>query len=634
MLGTTLRGRFKILNQLGSGAFGQTYLAEDEHHLKRPQYVVKRFKPQVRHPEVLRKAQDLFEREAEVLDQLGHHDRIPRLIAYFEEEINGNQEFFLVQEFVEGKDLTHELIPGQLMSEARVVSLLKDVLEILEFVHQQNAIHRDIKPSNLIRRQRDGKIALIDFGAVKQVTGLEDSDEPEPPSSPHPTVIGTRGYMPPEQFAGHPKRRSDLYALGIVGIQALTGELPETMPRDSRTGQVIWRDRTSVTPELANILDKMACEDCDRRYKNTAAILQDLQRLEDSDHLELEQSIPISAAVTQLPVEPTPSKNRSTFRSMPPVKWQIMGVGALILAVVGGFWYSQVASGSNCLGQDVPMGLFSYGGSTTWAPIRDKVDSKLQERCPPFRLRYTHPTVGDPGSGTGIQQLLRGQIDFAQSSRPLVSSEIQDAQGFKLREIAVAIDGIAIAVHPDLNIPGLTVTQLRDIYTGAITNWSQVGGPDLPITPYSRRVEAGGTVEFFVESVLVGQRLGDTIVYVPNTTAGLQAVSSNLGGIYYASAPEVVGQCTVRPLPIGHQPDLLVAPYQEPYVPVSDCPNERNQLNLNNLQSGNYPITRKLFVIVKENGQIEENAGEAYTNLLLTPQGQELIEQAGFVRIR
>ncbi len=286
--------------------------------------------------------------------------------------------------------------------------------------------------------------------------------------------------------------------------------------------------------------------------------------------------------------------------------------------------------------QNVPEGLFNYGGSTTWAPLRLEVDPAIQTVWPKFRLRYTDPTSGAPGSGTGIKMLLDDQLAFSQSSRPLKDEEYQRAEqrGFTLEEIPVAIDGIAVAVHPDLTLPGLTVAQLKDIYTGKLINWNQLGGPDLSITPYSRRIEEGGTIEFFAENVLAGEEFGANVEFIPTTTQALRAVAENPGGIYYASAPEVVPQCTVKSLPIGREAEELIPPYQEPFVPLSQCPTQRNQLNADAFQSGDYPITRRLFVIVKQNEQLDEQAGEAYARLLLTAQGQELISEAGFVSIR
>lgn len=297
-------------------------------------------------------------------------------------------------------------------------------------------------------------------------------------------------------------------------------------------------------------------------------------------------------------------------------------------------------SKSNCesfaQGQNIPTGLFNYGGSTTWAPIRRDVDPVIQSICPQFRLRYTEHPTRTPGSGTGIEMLLENQLDFSQSSRSINDEEQQLAQqkGFKLKEIPVAIDGIAIAVNPELNVPGITVDQLRQIYTGQITNWNQVGGPGLKITPYSRGKEDGGTVEFFIDNVLEKKDFGNNVERVYSTTEALRKVTETPGGIYYASAPEVVGQCKVNPLPLINKSNQRVPPYKLPFIPPAQCPNQRNQLNASALQSGQYPITRKLFVIVKQNNGIEQQAGEAYANWLLTAEAQQLLEKAGFVRIR
>lgn len=286
--------------------------------------------------------------------------------------------------------------------------------------------------------------------------------------------------------------------------------------------------------------------------------------------------------------------------------------------------------------QNVPSGLFNYGGSTSWAPIRAIAAPKIETSHPEFRLRYVEPTSVAPGSSSGIRMLIEGTITFAQSSRPLLDHELSRAvvRGFSLKQIPIAIDGLAIASHPDLNIPGLTLDQVKAIYLGKITNWKQVGGPDLPIKPYSRPINDGGTVELFVQDILAGQPFGANIEFVATTTQALQKLASNKGGIYYASAPEVVPQCTIKPLPLGRQPGKFIPPYREPFVKQSQCPSQRNQLNIQAFQTGQYPITRNLFVVVKQNGQVEQQAGEAYANLLLTEQGQVLIDSAGFVRIR
>lgn len=159
-----------------------------------------------------------------------------------------------------------------------------------------------------------------------------------------------------------------------------------------------------------------------------------------------------------------------------------------------------------------------------------------------------------------------------------------------MKQIAVAIDGLAIAVNPNLNIPGLTVEQLQSIYKGKITNWNQVGGSDIPIKPYSRRVSDGGTVEIFVQDILGGQAFGNNVQFVSTTTQALEKVSLSLGGIYYASAPEVVPQCSIKPLPLGRTQKEYIAPYQEPFVSPNECPNKPNKLNIEAFQSGSYPM--------------------------------------------
>jgi phosphate transport system substrate-binding protein len=268
--------------------------------------------------------------------------------------------------------------------------------------------------------------------------------------------------------------------------------------------------------------------------------------------------------------------------------------------------------------------------------IRATVNPTIAKAWPQFQIRYTDPPTGSPGSSQGIKMLLQDQLSFAESSRSLTIEEYQNAveRGFKLKQIPVAIDGLAIAVNPDLNLKGITLNQLKEIYIGEITNWRQVGGPNLPITAYSRSPEMGGTIDFFQENILQDQPLGDDVQFVRDTTEGLRNVARNRGGIYYASASAVVPQCTVKAIPLGRTLTSLVSAYKEPITPRSQCPTQRNRVNQQDFKTGKYPITRRLFVIVKENGQLDEQAGNAYANLLLTNEGQDLIQQAGFVKIR
>lgn len=288
--------------------------------------------------------------------------------------------------------------------------------------------------------------------------------------------------------------------------------------------------------------------------------------------------------------------------------------------------------------QNVPQGLFTYGGSTTWIPIHEPINQAITAALPDFRLRYTLPSNGAAGSGTGVKMLLDGQLSFSESSRPLKPAEYEAAQqrGFTLEQIPAAIDGIALAVHPNLGMEGLSVDQITAIYTGAITNWAELGGPDLPVVPYSRSPEAAGTAKYFLDEVLEAGTYGETVVFVDDTTTGIRQVLNNPGGIYYASAPEVVNQCSIYAIPVAAQgqSDDFIPPYADSWKTGQDCIDQANTVNKDAFREGTYPLTRRLFVIVKADGSSDESAGRAYVNILLSPEGQTLIEQTGFVSIR
>jgi tetratricopeptide (TPR) repeat protein/tRNA A-37 threonylcarbamoyl transferase component Bud32 len=266
-----LGGRYQIIRQLGSGGFGQTFLAEDQHLPGKPFCVVKHLKPKANHPDLREAAQRLFEGEAAALYTLGHHAQIPRLTAHFQQE----SEFYLVQEFIQGTVLNQELQQRRTLTEVEVLDFLIEVLSVLEFIHQNQIIHRDVKPANLIRRQTDGKIIVIDFGAVKHLT-----QQPWLIDAPTMTVaVGSSGYSPPEQLAGKACFASDVYAVGMIGLQALTGIAPKALPIDTQTHEVRWRDRVTVSRGLADILDRMVRYDFRQRYQSVSAVLTDLQAL-------------------------------------------------------------------------------------------------------------------------------------------------------------------------------------------------------------------------------------------------------------------------------------------------------------------------------------------------------------------
>ncbi|HEY9908439.1 MAG TPA: serine/threonine-protein kinase [Thermosynechococcaceae cyanobacterium] len=271
IVGKLLAGRYTIVRLLGSGGFGETYVAEDVQRPGTPLCVVKQLRPASNNPKLFKLARRLFHREAETLEKLGKHPQIPQLLAYFEEE----QEFYLVQELVVGHPLSQELSLGRQLPEARVVGLIQELLRILEFVHSQRVIHRDIKPSNIIIRDSDNKPVLIDFGAVKEIHQLAEDWE----QSGITVGIGTQGYMPNEQCAGNPRFNSDIYAIGITAIQALTGLPPSQLKQDPDSGEILWKHRATVGHALAEVLSRMVRYEFTHRYQSVNEVRAALKEL-------------------------------------------------------------------------------------------------------------------------------------------------------------------------------------------------------------------------------------------------------------------------------------------------------------------------------------------------------------------
>ncbi len=274
MRGKLLGGRYQVLEVLAQGGFGQTYIAKDMHRPGNPQCVVKHLQPTTANSRFLQNARRLFQTEAEILEKLGHHDQIPRLLAYFEE----NQEFYLVQEFIQGYTLTAQLQPGKRWSESQVYQLLQEILGILVFVHSHGAIHRDIKPDNIIRRSSDGKLVLVDFGSVKQawtqvITAHEQTHSIFANHLSPTIAIGTPGYMPTEQGRGKPQPNSDIYALGMIAIQASTGINPTQLLEESDTGEIVWQHQANVSSAIASVITKMVRYNFRNRYQTAKEAL-------------------------------------------------------------------------------------------------------------------------------------------------------------------------------------------------------------------------------------------------------------------------------------------------------------------------------------------------------------------------
>jgi len=326
-----LVGRYLPTKVLGRGGFGAAFLARDRYTPGMRHCVVKQFQPAGNlSPTQLQLAQDLFEREAVALEELGNkNEQIPNLFAYFPLPVPGlhpgqeDQFFYLVLEYIDGQNLEEELAQKGKFSEQEVLEVLREILKILRFVHSKGIIHRDIKPSNIMRR-RDGKLFLLDFGAVKQVTNA-------PIGAATSTGIYSMGFAPPEQMAGGQVFPStDLYALAVTAVMLLTAE-PITQLFDVYNNQWKWRLQVSISPRLADILDKMLLSAANQRFQSAQEVLDALDSL----------NVPISSTKVSppqpqpIPTQPQPQKQPLGSSRQPFSLLEILG-GAAFSGFEGG----------------------------------------------------------------------------------------------------------------------------------------------------------------------------------------------------------------------------------------------------------------------------------------------------------
>jgi serine/threonine protein kinase, bacterial len=269
-----LNDRYQIIRTLGAGGFGETFLAEDTHMPSRRRCVVKRLRPVQDNPQINQLVQERFQREAAILEKLGNeHRQIPELYAYFYGQTD--QQFYLVQEWIDGDTLSSISQQQGRLAAAEVRRLLIAILPVFDFVHRQAIIHRDVKPDNIIVRRLDQQPVLIDFGAVRETMGTALNSQGRPTQS---IIIGTPGYMPSEQSVGRPVYSSDLYSLGLTAVYLLTGKQPSEFMAHPHTSEILWQeDAPRISPELAAILDQAIASHPRDRYQTASDFLSALQ---------------------------------------------------------------------------------------------------------------------------------------------------------------------------------------------------------------------------------------------------------------------------------------------------------------------------------------------------------------------
>ena len=299
MTATLLNNRYRIIHKLGTGGFGETFLAQDTQMPSARCCVLKRLKPTATNPQILHLVQQRFQREAAILELLHERNyRIPQLYAYFEE----SGQFYLVQEWIDGENLVSKMQQQGLCSEGTVKSILISILEVLDYIHSNGIIHRDIKPDNILLRKRDRQPVLIDFGAVKETMATAENNS----HNSHSILIGTPGFMASEQANGRPVYASDLFSLGLTAIYLLTGKIPQELEVDAETGEFVWRHLAdSISSNLAAVLDKAIRFHPRDRYSSAKEMLEEIQ--------VVLSAIPATAISLPLPTIAEFSSHEKTF---------------------------------------------------------------------------------------------------------------------------------------------------------------------------------------------------------------------------------------------------------------------------------------------------------------------------------
>ncbi|MEG4284341.1 tetratricopeptide repeat protein [Microcoleus sp. A006_D1] len=336
MIGQLLDRRYRIIKVTDSSEVGKTYVAADTHRPGYPQCTVREMRLPGTSSQTPELVKIIFQRNAEIIEKLGKHDKIPELLAYFEE----NQSLYLIEEFIAGQPLSQELIPGEPWPEDQVIALLSSILEVLVFIHSQGFIHRRIQPDRVIRRESDGKFVLVDFSLDKEINPELANCHLLAPTSPNSVkkplgkkqdLAAQELYVPIEQSQGNPRYNSDIYALGTIAQLAVTGLSPTELSASNNQGEIPWRNRATCSAALADTIDRMVDSDCEERYQEAAEVLAHLKQIAVTSEAARTPATIISKATSQL------RKQRPTRLWL----WAAIPAALILTALIIYFWHSQ-----------------------------------------------------------------------------------------------------------------------------------------------------------------------------------------------------------------------------------------------------------------------------------------------------
>ncbi|WP_445630763.1 serine/threonine-protein kinase [Nostoc sp. DSM 114167] len=469
--------------------FRQTYIVTDEQLKKQPERVIKHLKTRNYNQPVMRQAINCFNTEIEKLKKLNYSQcKVAQIIESFEDR----QEFYIVYEYINGDNLSNQITNNSLWNEEQVIDLLQQVLEILKYIHQEGVKHFNIKPSNLVKRS-DGKIFLIDFGGVNEISTLTFNDETQIVSK---QPVGTKGYMPPEQENGLLLYSNcDLYALGITAIQALTGETPDTIEKHPQTNKIVWSNQIKVNKQLTQILDKMVHTDFRERYQSADEVLKDLSqitaKLRSNNITNLWLILPI-LLIGIIPFQNWGQILGNHFSSSP--KNITPPNITLQLSPTPTIELTQTPSSNDPLNSvDIRI-----AGSSAMSIIKKTIENKFTNKYKNSRIISDSETAGD-----GIDAVKNGNEEIAASSRPLTLEE----KNKKLLEVMIAHDRLVFVTGIKKRYTnGFSSDQLRQIFgcENKITNWSALGKAEKSIRVLMKPLNSGATVTV-KDSVLKGK---------------------------------------------------------------------------------------------------------------------------------
>jgi eukaryotic-like serine/threonine-protein kinase len=408
MLGTILHSHYQIVKVLGIGKSGTTYLAKDLDLIESPSYVIKKIQSLNIDPADISLADKIFESQGSIAYQVGKHPQIPSLITKF--VADGDR--YLVREYIDGEPLSQELNPGIIWTQAQVFDLLIELLGILSFVHGFQYIHQDVNPHNIIRRHDDGRLFLIGFGCIQDLGNAWQNLPHEESKN-----INDPSYVPYEQEQNVSKINSDIYAVGAIAIQALTGRYP--IEKDAYSYELKWRDEVTIDLKLAAIINKMVRPDYRNRYQSTSEVLDALKAF----------------ASTQIPV--------SKYEQFKPYVLLGTAVGTLLLGFGASKLFSTSAdksqlSAATVMATSIPT--VTINPETKWQNYVDKL-AKIKVKYP---NNWQHKDVRNVVTGENV----------------IFTSPVANAENNYQANISVRIENLT---NPQTSLASYTKSTIAEI---------------------------------------------------------------------------------------------------------------------------------------------------------------------------